>query len=74
MAKSSRSQYRSGTNATPDCRRFCTNVCNRLFLFGRQQCIADCLRCGRIAVGGIRGASVKSSPRKTCKCGCGKCR
>lgn len=70
--------YKSTVFAVPNCGRFCRNVCTRLFIVGRNQCIADCLRCA-----GLRGTSksnVKSiaqkvhKPKRQCNCGCGKCK
>lgn len=70
--------YQGNALAFPNCGRFCTNVCTRLFVVGRNQCIADCLRCG-----GIRGAAksnVKTKEKmghkskRKCNCGCGKCK
>jgi hypothetical protein len=70
--------YLGNNVLAPNCGRFCRNVCNRLFVVGRNQCIADCLRCG-----GLRG-SVKSTvkskgkmahkSKRKCHCGCGKCK
>lgn len=70
--------YKANVLTSPNCRRFCRNVCTRLFVVGRNQCIADCLRCA-----GLRGTAkpkvhsiVKKAhkPKTKCNCGCGKCK
>ncbi|KIL37774.1 hypothetical protein SD70_30700 [Gordoniibacillus kamchatkensis] len=74
MAKTRASRvYYANRFVIPSCRRFCVNVCNRLFLVGRQQCIADCLNCGGLLFGGAAKAKVKSR-KSGCGCGCGKCK
>jgi len=75
-----RGAYLGNVRAIPSCGRYCTNVCTRLFVVGRNQCIADCLRCA-----GIRGTAkskalltnkeiYKPKGKGKCGCGCGKCK
>lgn len=68
--------YLGNVHAVPNCGRYCRNVCTRLFVVGRNQCIADCRRCAGLrgtANSNVKtkGAMAHKSTRK-CNCGCGK--